>query len=83
MSVEEPTFEVNTEVPKLTISGPAARSNNTTPSFSGTTTEDGEVVVHIMESGKPVATAATHSSSGSWNVTSSALPGGNRTYSAY
>ena len=43
-------FEVNTLPPVVTIAtAPPAPSNNTNPSFSGTASENTEVVVHVFE----------------------------------
>jgi hypothetical protein len=79
------TFEVNTEAPKVTISQPATPTNNTSPTFSGTASENTEVVVHVLEGSTPVAQATTTASGGKWSTTtlSSALPAGKRTFTAY
>ncbi len=79
----EVSFEVDTEAPKLSITGPPALSGDTTPSFSGTTNEDGEVVVHILEGSKQVAVTSAQSSGGGWSATSPALGTGDHKFSAY
>ena len=43
------SFEVNTEPPVVTILGPASLSNDTTPSFTGTASENTEVVRSLVE----------------------------------
>src|SRR6185437_13164837 len=40
-------FEVNTEAPAVTLNQPASPSKNTAPSFSGSSSEAGEVEVQI------------------------------------
>ena len=79
----EVTFEVNTNSPKLTLTGPESLSNDTSPSFSGTTTEEGEVVVHIFEGSTPMATPTAQSSGGKWSTAAVALKSGDHRYSAY
>jgi hypothetical protein len=79
------SFQVNTEPPEVTLNQPAPLSNNQKPSFSGTASEAGEVVVHILEAGQPVATATATTSGGSWssNAASPELPKGKRSFTAY
>jgi len=79
------TFEVNTEAPVVTLVGPPALSKNTTPSFSGTASEAGEVVVHIFEGSTEKAQATTTASGGKWSTStlSAALPTGKRTFTAH
>ena len=57
-------FEVDTEPPVVTIDGPPSPSNNTKPSFSGTASENTEVVVHVFEGAEEVASAKTTASGG-------------------
>jgi hypothetical protein len=78
------SFEVDTEVPTVTIKAPA-RSNNTTPSFSGTASENTEVVVHVKRGSEEIATATTTASGGKWTTPAlaEALPGGENTFTAY
>ena len=64
------TFVVDTAAPSLTLVGPPTRSSNTTPSFEGTTTEAGELTVHIHKgnaSGDEVAHVTLPVSSGPWS----------------
>ena len=77
-------FEVNTAVPQLTLATPLTPANNTTPSFSGTSTEAGEVEVQISLNGKVVSTADAESHGGSWSsgIASPALPGGKHAFTA-
>lgn len=78
------SFEVDTEKPTVTIVGPQARSNDTTPRFTGTAGEETEVVVHVLEGTTEVASVATTTSGGNWAATlGSALPGGKHSYTAY
>ncbi len=78
------SFEVNTEAPTVTITGPPSPSKNTTPSFAGTASEDTEVVVHVLENGSEVASVSTTASGGLWSATlGTALPNGKHSYSAY
>jgi hypothetical protein len=79
------SFEVDTEAPTLTIAQPRSPSADTTPSFSGTASEDGEVVVHVFEGSTEVAQTSTTASRGAWSTTalSSPLPSGKHTFTAY
>src|SRR5207302_848506 len=78
-------FEVDTLAPSVAITkGPEARSNETTPSFTGTASENTEVTVHVLEGLTEVSTAKTTASAGKWSLTlSKALPPGNNKFSAY
>ncbi len=77
------SFEVNTEPPVVTIVGPKSPSNVQTPSFSGTASEAGEVVVHVLEAGKPVETASGTVEEGKWSATlATALKSGKNTFTA-
>ena len=58
------TFTVSTEKPTVTIAQPKSPSNKTEPTFSGTASEDTEVVVHVFEGTTEVATASTTASGG-------------------
>ena len=79
------TFKVNTEPPVVTLHQPATPSNNTKPSFSGTASENTEVVVHVFEGTTEVAKAKTMASGGTWSTEplSSALKSGKNTFKAY
>jgi hypothetical protein len=73
------TFTVDTEAPSVTVNAPASRSNNPTPSFTGTTDEASEVIVHIYNaSNLEVSTATAPGTGGSWTSSkaSPALPDG-------
>jgi hypothetical protein len=70
------TFTVETAAPKVTLVAPAGRSNNTTPSFTGTATDTEPVNIQVHEgatkTGKVVATATATGTGGTWtsgNVT--------------
>ena len=79
------TFTVSTEKPTVTIAQPKSPSNKTEPTFSGTASEDTEVVVHVFEGTTEVATASTTASGGEWSTSglSEALPTGKHTFTAY
>ena len=63
-------FEVDTQAPKVAITqGPEARSNHTSATFEGTASEEGEVVVHILENGKQISTAGGQVHAGAWSAT--------------
>ena len=79
------SFEVNTESPTVTLVGPPTPSKNTTPAFSGTASEETEVVVHVFEGLTEVASASTTASGGKWSTgtLSPALPEGKHTFTAH
>jgi hypothetical protein len=62
------TFAVDTEAPSVTLNAPASQSNDTTPSFTGSTSEASEVIVHIYnEANTQVAEATAPAGTGdSW-----------------
>src|SRR5438270_1488716 len=66
----------------LTLVRPTPRSNKTKPSFSGTASENTEVVVHVFEGPTEVANAKTTASAGAWSTSglSKALPSGHHTF---
>src|SRR5438552_15184291 len=69
-SVSEPyTFTVST-LPRVTLEQPALRSNDTTPSFSGTASDTTPVSVEVYEGasaqGTPAATLKVRGTGGSW-----------------
>ena len=84
-STPEVGFEVNTEAPAVTLSPPPTPSNNTKPSFSGTASEGGEVVVHVLEAGHQIAEATATTSGGNWSsgAANPALPKGKHSFTAY
>lgn len=47
------TFEVDTQPPAVTLSGPSSRSNDRTPSFSGSASEATPVTVQIYQGARP------------------------------
>ena len=79
------SFEVDTLPPQVTITAPPSPSKNTEPSFSGTASEDTQVVVHVFEGASEVANASTTASGGKWSTSglSKALPAGKATFKAY
>ena len=81
------SFEVNTEPPVVTLAEVPSPTNNQRPSFSGTASENTEVVVHVYEGSTEVAKAKTTASGGTWSTSGSALskelPEGKHTFTAY
>ena len=53
------TFAVDTEAPSVTLNAPASPTNNTTPSFTGTTSEASEIIVHIYNAANAQVAEAT------------------------
>jgi hypothetical protein len=81
------TFVIDTEPPAVTLNQPPSPSNDLTPSFSGTSNEDTQVMVHVYEGtaaeDKVVATATATPSNGSWTTNeTSRLPEGSHTFTA-
>ena len=68
---EARTFEVDTQAPAVTLNQPPVRSNDTTPSFSGTASESEPITISVFKgsspSGSPVATATAPGTGGAWN----------------
>jgi hypothetical protein len=65
------TFVVDTEAPKVTLEMPPSSSNDPTPSFSGTTSEAGEITVEIFvgpaPQGTPLQTVSVNATGRSWS----------------
>ncbi len=82
---ESRTFVVDTSPPTVTLKQPATPSSNAAPTFTGTASENTEVVVRVFEGTRPegaeVARVSTTASGGNWSVGAS-VPGGNHTYTA-
>lgn len=79
------TFTVDTAAPRVTLNAPPSRSNDTTPSFSGTTNEATNVVLHIYDAqNDEVSSATAPATIGSWTsgTTSPSLPDGQYTVKA-
>ena len=81
------TFVVDTEPPTITLSAPASPSNDTEPSFSGTTSEATPVTIEVYEGdqpeGKLVASAvAPAEGAGEFESHAAAPPLGNGTFTA-
>jgi hypothetical protein len=68
----ELSFEVNTLAPEVTVESPALVSNNTTPEFSGTSSEANPVTVKVYKgegtAGPVKATLIATPSSGKWKT---------------
>jgi len=80
------TFVVDTEGPKVTLETPETPSNDTKPTFKGTTNAETKVVVHIYEgseaAGEEVASVTATPSKGAWSSASATLKSGEHTYTA-
>ena len=82
---EPKTFTVDTAAPRVTLNAPAARSNDTTPSFTGTTNEATSVVLHIYDAeNEEVSSATAPATIGGWvsGTANPALPDGQYTVKA-
>ena len=78
------SFEVDTTPPTVTIEGPKSPTGDTTPPFSGTASENTEVVVHVFEGATEVGVGETTASGGKWSTStlSKALPTGKHSFTA-
>ena len=79
------TFTVDTAAPGVTLNPPPARSNDTAPSFTGTTNEATNVVVHIYDGANhEVSSATAPATIGGWTsgTASPTLPDGQYTAKA-
>jgi hypothetical protein len=82
------TFQVDTAPPSVTLNAPPSRSNDTTPSFSGTASEATPVTVEIFEGtraeGNIVATVSAAGTRARWasGPVNPALPEGRHTFTA-
>ncbi len=78
-------FAVDTSAPSVTLNAPAAATNNTTPSFTGTASENSPVTIEIYAgstiSGNPVSKATAAGTRGGWisGPANPALPDGQYT----
>jgi large repetitive protein len=85
---EPVTFTVNTSPPTVTLNSPPSRSNNVTPSFTGTASDTTQVTIQIYEGtkaeGTEVSTAKATGTGSSWTsgVAEPALPNGKHTFTA-
>jgi large repetitive protein len=61
-------FVVDTEAPALTLVRPPARTNNRTPSFTGTASDTTPVTVKIFESGTEVTQTTAPGTGGAWKT---------------
>src|SRR5581483_3425843 len=84
-SSETRTFVIDTSAPTVTIEHPASPSNDRTPSFSGTASEESLVHVYVYEGGSRVAELTATPSGGAWSTAPLAapLPAGRHTYRVY
>jgi hypothetical protein len=80
------TFVVDTEPPRVTLTPPPSPTNDTTPSFSGSSDEATPVTVEIFKGspaeGKPVAGASAAVTGEQWTSASAAPPLSDGTYTA-
>jgi large repetitive protein len=81
----EVAFEVNTLAPIVGLEAIKTPSNNRVPSFGGTATDTGKVVVHVLKAGSEVASAEATPSGGKWKSGPVApeLAAGESGYTAY
>ena len=80
----EGEFVVDTLAPEVKLTEVPSRSNNRTPSFGGTASEAGEVVVHVTKEGKQVATGTATVKEGKWKATvSSQVEEGRNTFKVF
>ena len=63
-SSETRSFEVNTEPPVVTLDQPVSPSNDTTPTFGGTASENTDVVVTVKLGAETVGTVSTTAAGG-------------------
>jgi hypothetical protein len=80
------TFTVDTMPPTVTLAELASRSNDTTPSFSGTASDTTPVTVGVYEGGSaegnPIATLKVQGTGGSWASRSVSPPLADGKYTA-
>ena len=80
------TFVVDTEAPKVTLAALPSPSHDATPSFSGTTSEAGEVTIEVFAGstaeGAPLAALTASTSGGSWSSEDLEPPLKDGTYTA-
>jgi large repetitive protein len=80
------SFTVNTAPPTVTLNSPAVRSNNTTPAFTGTGTDNTAVTVEIFKGSKAegtaVSTASASGTGGGWTSGNAAPALANGQYTA-
>jgi hypothetical protein len=82
------SFEIDTEPPTVTLKAPPSRSNDVTPSFTGTASEATAVTVEVFEGTRPegniLATVTAQGTSGTWTSAQlgSPLPSGTHTFTA-
>ena len=82
---EPRTFTVDTAPPRVVLNSPALRSNDTTPSFTGTASDTTSVTIRVYAgataTGSVVATATATPTNGSWESgkASPAVPSGQYT----
>jgi hypothetical protein len=81
------TFVIDTEAPKLSLEPVETPSNNTKPTFKGTTNTETQIVVHVFEGteakGKEVTSAiGTPNGKGGWSAAASLPTSGEHTYTA-
>ncbi len=72
------TFRIETNPPRVTLDAPAGRSNVTTPSFTGTASDDTQVIVQIYRGaraeGSVVSSASAAGTNAGWS-SGAASPG--------
>jgi hypothetical protein len=80
------TFTVDTTPPVVTLVSPPSRSNNATPTFTGTATDTEPVTVQVYEGtkaeGTVIATATAAGTGGAWTSGPAKLRSGKHRYTA-
>jgi hypothetical protein len=86
LSIEASAFTVNTIAPTVTLDQPRLRSNDATPSFSGTASDTTTVTVRVYAgasaAGKPLATLKVQGTGGPWVSANVSPPLTSGTYTA-
>jgi len=79
------SFEVDSELPTVSLAQPPPLSNDISPSFSGTASENTEVIVHVFQGSLQVAHATAIASGGAWSSSevTPALAPGRHMFTAY
>src|SRR4030081_527754 len=86
LSSEPNVFSVNALTPTVTLDQPPLRSNDATPSFSGTASDTTSVTVEVYAgasaAGEPLATLKVQGTGGSWVSANVSPPLASGTYTA-
>ncbi len=75
------SFTINTNPPSVTLKSPG-RTNNTTPSFTGSGSDTTQVTITIYHEGSPVSSASASGTGGAWTSGPASPPLPNGRYTA-